>query len=149
MAMLAKTETDADLRKYVLVTEPGAEFKAQRHLKARGFDAWVPSERVTQVRRVRTIFGEIGRKIEIVRPIFRGYIFVPLNMAWSFGALYSTPGLRQSPFLLICGQPAVVPECEVARLQQVETDLKHAPLQGLPYRIGERVRITEGAFTGL
>jgi transcriptional antiterminator NusG len=146
--MLAKTETTVDLRHHVLVTEPGAEFKAQRHLKASGFDPWVPTEKIVQVRRVRTHWGEIGRKHNVIRPIFRGYVFVPLNMMWSFGPLYSTPGLRQSPFLLICGKPAIVPHHEVARLKSVEIDLKNAPVQGLPYVIGETVRITQGAFTG-
>lgn len=137
-----------DLRHHVLVTEPGAEFKAERHLKARGFDPWVPSETVTQVRRVRTYWGDVGKKHSVTRPIFRGYVFVPLNTMWSFGPLYATPGLRASPFLLICGQPAIVPHREVERLKNVEQGLKDSPVQGLPYVIGETVRIAEGPFAG-
>lgn len=146
--MLAKTESTIDLRHYVLRTEPSGEFKAQRYLKATGFNPWVPSETITQVRRVRTYWGEVGRKHEVTRPIFRGYVFVPMNAAWSFGPLYTTPGLCSSPFLLICGQPAVVPSHEVSRLQNTEQGLKDAPLQGLPYKIGDTVQIAEGAFRG-
>lgn len=146
--MLAKAETQIDLRHYVLRTEPGAEFKAERHLKYAGFKPWVPSETLIQVRRTRTYWGEQGRKHEVTRPIFRGYVFIPLNAAWSFGPLYSTPGLCSSPFLLICGNPAVVPPHEVERLQALEIGRKGSPVQRLPYKVGDNIQIMEGPFRG-
>jgi transcription antitermination factor NusG len=146
--MLAKVETEIDLRHHVLVTEPGAEFRAERHLKAQGFEPWVPSETVTAYRTVRNYMGTTRRPHQVTRPIFRGYIMLPLNQAWSFGPFYGIPGLRATPFLIICGKPAVVPEREIARLQEAEQKLKGAPIEGLPYQVGDQVRILQGAFTG-
>ena len=146
--MLAKVGADIELQHYVLVTEPGAEFKAERHLRADGWNPWVPRETIIRNHKVRTYWGEVNRPRQVVRPIFRGYIIVPLNMAWSFGPLYSTPGLRQTPFLLICGKPAVLRPHDVQKLIDAESDLKDAPIQGLPYHVGDKVQITQGAFAG-
>lgn len=146
--MLAKAETDVDLRHYVLLTEPGAEFKAHRHLRANGFDPYVPSERVTKFRSIRSMFGSFRREYEALRPIFRGYLILPLNMAWSFGPLYTTPGLRDHPFLMICGKPAVLKDADVERLRGAEEVLKEAPIQGLAFRIGDAVRYLDGPFAG-
>lgn len=146
--MLAKSsDCSIDLRHYVLLTEPGAEFKAERHLKAQGFEPYVPQEVVIKYRTVQSRFGgRHQKKVETAKPIFRGYIFLPLNMAWSFGPIYSTPGLRQTPFLLICGKPAVVPTAEMERVYGREEKLKDAPIQGLPYKVGDQVRILAGPF---
>lgn len=146
--MLAKAETDVDLRHFVLLTEPGAEFKAQRHLQANGFEPYVPSERVTKFRSVRSYFGVTRREYDVQRPIFRGYLLLPLNLAWSFGPLYTTPGLRDRPFLMICGKPAILQDVDVERLKGAEAALKDAPIQGLPYKIGDQVRLLEGPFAG-
>lgn len=137
---------DVELRHHVLLTEPGAEFKAERHLRADGFDPYVPTERVTGFRAVRTYFGIQRRKVETERPIFRGYIMVPLNRAWSFGRIHSMPGLRERPFLMFCGQPAVLSAADVERLRGAESALKDAPIQGLPFKVGDQVRILEGPF---
>lgn len=137
-----------DLRQYVLVTEPGAEFKAARHLTAEGFDPWVPHETVKKTRRFKTYWGESRKTIEVTKPIFHGYLFIPLNRAWSFGPFYSTPGLRKRPFLLIDGEPAVLNEFDVLKIQGAEQELRTAPIRGLRLNIGEQVRISDGPLTG-
>src|SRR5688572_20068074 len=90
-----------ELRHYVILTEPNAEFRARDFLIARGFKPYVPLEDIVTIRSMRSFWGTHRRKVEGVRPLFRGYLFLPLNIAWSFGPLYEAPGLkRPNPFLM-------------------------------------------------
>lgn len=148
-AMPAQIASQVDLAHHVLLTEPGAEFKAARHLRANGFSPYVPSERVTKFRTVFDVFRRASRvAYEAWQPIFRGYLILPLNMVWSFGPIYITPGLRQRPFLQICGKPAVLSDADVERLKGAEEALKSAPIEGLPYQVGDTVRYLDGPFAG-
>lgn len=145
--MLARPETEiVDLRHYVLLTEPAAEAKVEKRLADQGFDPFVPKEKKTEVRSRHSMFGVSRYKIEITRPVFRGYVFVPLNLAWSWGPFYSTPGLRQRPFLMLCDRPAVVNTVDMAKLKGLDLALQNPESHGLPYQIGDQVKILDGPF---
>jgi transcription antitermination factor NusG len=141
-----------DLRYFVMLTEPNCEIKARDHLKDElGFDPYVPVEEVVTYRSIYTMFGVKRRKVVTTRPIFRGYLFLPLNMAWSFGPLYRVPGLRQSghAFLKQGGEHVVMDETDIEKLRKAEYAIAHPEDPCLPYKAGDRVRIVDGPFKDL
>lgn len=141
-----------DLKHFVMLTEPNCEFKARDHLKdVLKFDPYVPSEEVVSYRPVHTTFGVQRRKVISAKPIFRGYLFLPLNMAWSFGPLYRVPGLRQGghPFLMQGGEHVVLNDVDVEKLRKAEYAIANPDDPCLPYKVGDRVRIVEGPFKDL
>jgi len=138
-----------DLRWHVLLTEPSCERRARDHLRdVLKLDPYMPAETVKQTRTARTIWGASRRQIVVERPIFRGYLFVPLNVAWSFG-LDRVPGLRQQPFLLSDGWPVTLSAVAIEKLRLIEYALAHPGEPILPFKVGDRVRLVEGAFQSL
>lgn len=139
---------DIDLKWYVLLTEPQGEARAERRLNALGFCPYVPRERVIKIRTRRTMFGEFKDSGPCMLPIFRGYLLCPLNLDWSFGSLYSVPGLRQNghPFLRHNDKPVTLSDVIVERIRLIEEALSDPANIGLPYKAGDKVQITEGAF---
>lgn len=138
-----------DLRYFVMLTEPNCELKARDHLKkVQGFDPYVPIEEYIALRTVRTRFGVKRCKVPSARPIFRGYLFLPLNRSWSFGNLYRTPGLRQNghPFLMNNERPVVLDSLEVEKLKRIEYGLSHPERPVFPFKLGDRVKVMEGPF---
>ena len=110
----------------VAQTESLRERTAQRWLEASGIETWLPL--------IRT-----GRQIE---PLFRGYLFVELNGAWS--GIENTIGVLR---LLRSGdQPAKLPIFEIARLRAMERDgLVRLPKpRGII--VGDHVRVIRGIF---
>jgi hypothetical protein len=95
-SMAAPEHVDVNLRWHVLFTEPTAELKAAKYLDRLGFKPYVPIETKNIHRSIRTMFGVQRRECQSVRPLFRGYLFVPLNRAWSFGPIYTTPSVRHA-----------------------------------------------------
>jgi transcription antitermination factor NusG len=145
--MLAKIDdTENDLRHYVLMTEPSVEFKVEKRLADMDFNPFVPKEKRQEVRTRHSMFGTHRYKVDVIRPVFRGYIFVPLNMAWSFGPFYSVPGLRSRPFLMTCGEPAILKAVDVKRLKGLDGALQEPTSHGQPYKIGDQVRVLNGVF---
>ncbi len=142
---------DIDLRWYVLLTEPSNEFKATRHLDRLGFDPFMPTEiRQTQYT-VRTMFGVQRRMRSIERPIFPGYIFIPLNIAWSFGPLYTVPGIRPNGhcFLKVGGRHVTIDPADIEIMRNVEAALKNPILPGCPFRVGDKVKMADGPLCEL
>lgn len=137
-----------ELRWHVLLTEPSCERKAEANLRRQGFKPYVPVEKTVEYRHVRSMFGVHRRAYDSVRPIFRGYLFLPLNVAWSFGPIYTTPGLRQNghPFLQHCDRYAILDDVAIELIRKVEEALHNPELPGLPYKVGDKVRVVEGAF---
>jgi transcription antitermination factor NusG len=144
-----KREDSIDLRHHVLLTEPNLEFKARDYLHDElKFDPYVPSEDYVAFRDITTMFGVQRRKIEGTRPIFRGYLFLPLNVAWSFGPIYQTPGLRRNghPFMTHNGRHVVLPDYEIEKFAKLEYAINHPEAPILPFKVGDRVRIVDDAF---
>lgn len=133
--------TDIDLRHFVLLTEPNGEVRARDALKRRGFDPYVPIEEFTSYRTIHKFFGVGRRKVEGARPIFRGYLFLPLNRAWSYGPVYGCPGVRQSgsPFLTINERPVTLSAVILERIRRIERSLMKP--EKSPYKVGDPVYV--------
>ncbi len=164
-------EVDIDLRWYVLLTEPSNEFKATRHLDRLGFDPFMPTEiRQTQYT-VRTMFGVQRRMRSIERPIFPGYIFLPLpdfgyathqrfdigreakqyGTSKYFGKIYDVPGVRPNGhcFLKVGGRHVTIDPADIEIMRNVEAALKNPILPGCPFRVGDKVKMADGPLCEL
>lgn len=144
--------TDIDLKWYVLLTEPNRERIAAARLRGLGFDPYVPTFQKLTHYTVRSMFGVTRRQRKVERPLFPGYLFIPLNLAWSFGPLYDVCGLRGagkgkcSPFLKINGEFAIISEVAMAIIRDVTHKVNNPDDLGLPYKVGDQVRILDGPF---
>ena len=126
---------------HVCESLPRAEMLAASELKKQGFQAIVPTFMRARKRRHQQPQG-------LVIP---GYVFVSFNKtddAW--GCIRSTRGVRR----LICwasGEPEALSEREGAWLVD---QFGHGPVADLeaallPFRVGARLRVTDGPFAGL
>lgn len=125
---------------YLVHTKPRQEKCALQNLEQQGYQCYLPilpSEKLCQG--ILTVTDE---------PLFPRYLFIRLGVgdsAKSWAPIRSTRGVSR----LVCfgAAPAKVDDALIQLLQRQE-----AALQGEPVRLfepGERVRITEGAFTGI
>lgn len=136
-----------ELRWHILLTDPMCEERVKRHLMRHRFNPYLPVETRVNHYSVRTTFGVQRRERKAQRPIFPGYIFVPLNMAWSFGPLHDTPGLRKnSIFLQVNGEYATLTDAEIDHIQALEYGLANPVIPGMPFKVGSNVRMADGAF---
>ncbi len=120
-------------------TQPHREHVALENLERQEFLAYCPliRKRVRHARRSR----------DVLRPLFPGYLFVRVDrdlQRWR--PILSTFGVRT---LVRCGdRPSFIEEGFIRSLKAREMDgaiVKPAS----PYRLGQQVRITCGAFDGL
>lgn len=145
-AMVPAEDHDVELRYFVLFTEPMGERKAHAYLKDAGFDPWVPIFQRTMIYHVRK-FGRLEpRSRRVPWPIFCGYLFLPLNRAWSFGPIDRCPWLRQSghKFMTRDGRYKTLSDGDIGQIRAAEAvaNFKES------YRVGDQVTILSGAFAG-
>ena len=129
--------TYANLRWYVVQSQPNAENKAVAHLVRQGFTTYVP--RYLKRRRH-------ARRVDIVpAPLFPRYFFVAIDMTVQrWRSIYSTIGVAQ----LICNGdvPAAVSDEVVTTLKAREDAAGFIRLKPRPFRPGDKIRILEGVF---
>lgn len=140
-----------DLRYFVMLTEPSKELAAELRLRNMGFDPYVPKETKLVNYGVRSGRNNAIRKRQVTRPIFRGYLFLPLNRAWSFGPIYRVDGLRPNGhcFHVVNGRHVVLRQCDVDLLRQAERVAAELARPGSRYRVGDNVKYVEGPFADL
>jgi transcriptional antiterminator RfaH len=124
---------------YVAQTHPRAETKAAEQLNRQGFHVYLPNFRKRR---------RHARRVEIVTaPLFPRYLFVSVDMATQrWLSIQSTIGVTR----LICNGnvPAVVQDGVVDALKQREDESGFIKLTQRPFRLGEELRVLDGAFTG-
>jgi transcriptional antiterminator RfaH len=129
--------TYANLRWYVVQSQPNAENKAVVHLTRQGFMTYLP--RYLKRRRH-------ARRFDIVpAPLFPRYFFVTIDITVQrWRSICSTIGVAQ----LICNGdvPAAVPDEVVTKLKAREDAAGFIRLEPRPFRLGEKIRILEGVF---
>jgi transcriptional antiterminator RfaH len=130
--------TPGQPRWYVVQTQANAENKAVAHLGRQGFITYLPR----YLKRKRH-----ARRVDIVAaPLFPRYLFVEIDMAVQrWRPIYSTVGVSR----LVCNGdcPAPVPEQVVSLLKSRESTSGFVQLDHhLKFRLGDKVRILEGAF---
>lgn len=130
---------DREARWYVAQTHPRSEAKAAEHLKRQGFGVYLPHFRKKRrhARRVDTVNA----------PLFPRYLFVAVDVATQrWLSIQSTVGVMR----LICNGdvPAVVHSDIIEALRQREDEHGFIKLEQRPFRLGEELRVLDGAFTG-
>lgn len=132
---------------YIIHTYSGFENKVKASLRQRA-DAYgmgdkigeimVPIEEVVEVRD--------GKRITTKKKVFPGYVLVNMEMsdeAWH--VVRSTP--KVTGFLGGGQRPLPMPKDEVDRILHQVTTTPEKPKPKVVYRVGETVRITDGAFS--
>ena len=100
-------------------------------------DILVPSEKVTEVRR--------GRKLEIDRKLYPGYVLVKCELTDEvYHLIKNTP--KVTGFLGADKKPMPIPDSEAQHiLQQVQEGIER-PKPSITFEIGEQVRVSDGPF---
>lgn len=138
LAQCQSLQGDADGRWVAINTQPHREHIAVENLMRQRFAVYCPRE----VRRVRH-----ARRVQnVLRPLFPGYVFaqvVPDFSLWR--PILSTYGVRS--VIRFGDRPALVAHgfIEALRAREVDGAIAKPPT---PYRIGQEVRLTGGAFDG-
>lgn len=123
------------------------ENRVARILRCRGYEAYYPAIPRKTHKRHRIARIAVG-------PMFPGYMLVRESpRGWDM--LRTTPGIRSRNSLLLnpaTGRLAVLPEDEIWRIAEIEFKLMdqelNPPKKVLPYKVGDRVRVTGGPFEG-
>lgn len=131
---------------YVLQTEPQREHTANGHLVGRRVRTYLPV--VPQV----TTRGVRRAKVSVLKPMFRGYLFVHLDLETDrreYVACRSAPGVHR--FLKFEGSDhyAVVSDDDMRKVLAEEEKASNPRAYVSKFEPGELVRVTDGPFTGL
>lgn len=102
-------------------------------------DVLVPTEKLVEVRR--------GRKIDVERKFFPGYVLVKMELTdETFHLIKETP--KVTGFLGSDNRPQPITEVEAqAILQQVQEGVDR-PKPSISFDIGEKVTVSDGPFAG-
>lgn len=128
---------------FILLTEPQREVTAVHGLKERRVEAYGPSVLKRIVRR--------GRKLEVQRPLFPGYIFAKLvEGVDDFGLPKRVAGVRG--YLCFEGLPCAIQEGAINAIkarEEVESDrFRRIVLGKYEFAVNESVRVADGPFSG-
>jgi transcription antitermination factor NusG len=127
---------------HVVYTSPQGEVEAVKALKAAGFEAYAPAERKVVVRR--------RRRVDVEVPLFSRYVFVAFDPHLDdWGSILTVDGVAA---LLKNGDiPSRVPTAWIDAIRKAEEygvfDRRRAAPDG--FKVGQVVRVTDGAFGGL
>lgn len=135
----------------VLLTEPNQEFRAERRLRQLGFNPFVPKERKMVNYGVRSARTTAVWKRETLRPIFRGYLFMPQDPTRSLRPIYECDGLRGNGhcFYKINGHHVLLRPREIEMLRQAERVCAEFAKPGSAYKVGQEVKYVDGPFAGI
>ncbi len=113
------------------------EQAAQRGLKDLFEDILVPSEKVIEIRR--------GRKVEMTRTFFPGYVLVKVDLTdEAYHLIKNTP--KVTGFLGADNKPQPITDKEAERIRGRTTSSEAGPKPSIRYEIGENVRVSDGPF---
>ena len=125
-------------RWYVASTKPNSESKAQRELDRQGFHSYVPRNRVRQVTR-----GRVG---EISEPLFRGYVFIALDLDGETEKWKAVNSTRAVMTLLPSGEhPLPILDADIDGLKRAESSGFFRSGMVVP---GEKLRVFRGTLVG-
>lgn len=126
-------------RWYLVYCKPRQEVTARLNLERQAYRTYLPLMR--QARRRN------GRKVSVIAAMFPRYLFIRLNEETdNWGPIRSTLGVVS---VVRFGQtPAAVPDALIEFLRKREDADGVQMLPAEQYRVGEKIRITEGGFAG-
>ncbi len=128
------------MRWHLLHTKPRQEKFALRNLEEQGYQCYLPTLPSEKIRQGAVTINE--------EPLFPRYMFVRLggeDSGKSAAPVRSTKGVSQ--LVRFGDQPAIVGDDLVNHLRAREAANKDTPKP--LFKPGERVRLTEGVFTGI
>jgi len=126
---------------FILMTEPQREVTAVAGLIGRRIQAYGPTFYKKMIQR--------GRKIEVQKPLFPGYIFARLREGIDdFGLPKRVAGVRD--YLRLDGRPCSLPGAAIDAISSKEAyeAERFFNAGAAPFEIGETVRVSEGPFSG-
>jgi transcriptional antiterminator RfaH len=136
------TDVETKARWYIMLVEPQREVTACAGLVGRRVQAYGPTFYKRLVRR--------GRKVEVQRPLFPGYIFARLvEGVDDFSLPKRVAGVRD--YMRFYGVPCVLPDGMVEAIRSREaSEYERYSRAGTkaPFEEGEVVRVAEGPFAG-
>ncbi|HDS02653.1 MAG TPA: transcription termination/antitermination factor NusG [Firmicutes bacterium] len=131
---------------YVLNALVGGEGKARKllleRIKQAGMEEmfgeiYIPSEKIVDTKN--------GKKKEIIKKIFPGYILVEMDLTEeTWHLIASVQGIGS--FVGPKGRPVPLTETEVLQIKEDSEDRKNTLKPRIYYRVGEKVRIVDGPF---
>lgn len=123
-----------ELRWYLIHCKPREDERALEHLERQGFECFRPARRVERRRN--------GRKCTVADPLFPNYLFIRLDRVHdNWAPIRSTRGVMH--IVRFNEFPLPIPDAIIESIR-----LRLAADAVEPYlKPGERVRITEGAFS--
>jgi transcription antitermination factor NusG len=125
-------------RWYALYTKSRAEKKAEKELKAKGIEAYLPLE--------KRLKQWSDRKKWVEEPLIRSYIFVRVNKKDLSQAIY-TPGIVT--LVTFEGKPAPIPDKQIQVIKDILSSEEKFEVTSDRFEIGEKVEITQGGLKGL
>lgn len=124
---------------YLVYTKPRQEEVALLNLERQGYGVYLP--------RVRQMRKRMGKRVPVVEPLFPRYLFIHLDTHTdNWAPIRSTLGV--ATLVRFGREPARVPDELVAFLKENEGQEGLHDWAKPDYKIGERVRVAEGAFQG-
>lgn len=123
---------------FVWYTKPRVEKKLHERLKKEGIDSFLPLK--------KDLHQWSDRKKWVDVPLFRSYIFTKITRR-RFELVRTTEGIVT--FLRFNGEPAVMRDEEITRIQQLITDPADLEVVHHQFFEGERVQIIAGPMMGI
>lgn len=136
---------------YIVVTQPGYDYRVRDELRRRGFEVWLPE--CTVRRRLKQRRHGSATVLTSKGPLFPGYQFVALDVehaGWAeIEAVRGAAGLLKRPG---ADRPYAVPEPAMAQLRRLYRDSDHIVIAAgsicREFAAGASVAIEGGAFDG-
>jgi transcriptional antiterminator RfaH len=126
-----------DLKWYVVKTKPLSEDKALRNLIMQGIEVYLPKIKKTLWRR--------RKKIELLKPLFPGYLFAKFSIESHFRKVSYTIGV--SKIVSFNGFPVPLEDEEIEFMKARESN-GFISIGEESFKRGERVRVVKGPFSG-
>lgn len=130
---------------YVLQTEPQRENSANGYLIGRRVRTYLPV--VPQV----TTRGIRRAKVTVHKPMFRGYLFVHLDLRVdqrACAACRSAPGVHRFVKFAATDHFAIISDKDMRHILDEEEKASDPATYVSRFAVGERVRVSDGPFAG-
>ena len=123
---------------YAVYVKSRHEFKVTETLTQKGIDNTLPT--------LKKMKQWSDRKKMVIEPLFRGYVFVNINLKQDKYNTLHTDGVVK--FIGIKNEPSVVPEKQMLWMKIITDNSEKVTLNS-PIPVGKKVKVIYGPFKGL
>jgi transcriptional antiterminator RfaH len=121
---------------YLMQMKPNQHQRGLNNLLGRGYECYSPEIKVSKQRN--------GKRIEVVEPLFPGYVFIKLQRNCNWLSVSSTRGVAK--FIRFGIYPSVVPEKTIASITQNLYKSAGYVVDRNEFKPGDRVIIDDECF---